>query len=147
VVLGFSSSCLKNEICSPYIIDLQAGIYNFSESDGIIDTIPSKIDLDTLYGITLEDNYLLLNSTDTETLNFPLNDASTECSFILSFGHTKDTIHFIYEKHLLFNSVKCGVSYTYSIINIAYSTNLLQEIILINSEIDVNSAENIQLVF
>lgn len=145
--MGIFSSCLKNEICSPVVIELQAGIYTFEETDGIIDTIPSKLDLITLRGLSIEDDYLLFDATDIDVLSLPLNNSTNESSFILSIGETKDTIRFTYEKYLLFNSVKCGVAYTYTITGINYSTNLLQDIILTKPEIDVISAENIQLVF
>lgn len=147
ILLGIFSSCLKNEICSPVVIELQAGIYTFEETDGIIDTIPSKLDLITLTGLSMEDDYLLFDATDIDVLSLPLNNSTNESSFILSIGETKDTIRFTYEKYLLFNSIKCGVAYTYTITGIDYSTNLLQDIILTKPEIDVISAENIQLVF
>jgi hypothetical protein len=147
LLLGIFSSCLKNEICSPVVIELQAGIYAFTESDGIMDTVPTTINIDTLSGLFMEDNYLLLDETGVDLLSLPLNDSINESSFILSFGEIKDTIHFTYNKELLFNSVKCGISYTYTITNFDFSTNLLQDIILIKPEIDVISTENIQLVF
>jgi hypothetical protein len=147
ILLGIFSSCLKNEICSPVVIELQAGIYTFEETDGIIDTIPSKLDLITLTGLSMEDDYLLLEATDIDVFSLPLNNSINESSFILSIGDTKDTIRFTYDKHLLFNSVKCGVAYTYTITDIDYTTNLLQNIVLTKPEIDVISAENIQLVF
>lgn len=147
ILLEIFSSCLKNEICSPVIIELQAGIYTLEEMDGIIDTIPSKLDLITLTGLSIEDDYLLFDATDIDVLSLPLNNSTNESSFILSIGETKDTIRFTYEKYLLFNSIKCGVAYTYTITGIDYSTNLLQDIILTKPEIDVISAENIQLVF
>ncbi len=147
LLLGIFSSCLKNEICSPVVIELQAGIYTLEEVDGLINTIPATINIDTLNGLLMEDNYLLLNETGIDLLSLPLNDSINESSFVFSFGNTKDTIHFTYDKQILFNSVKCGVSYTYTITNIDFSTNLLQDIILINPEIDVISTENIQLVY
>lgn len=147
LVLGVFSSCLKNEICSPVLIELQAGIYTFEEKDGLIDTIPASINIDTLSGLFMGGNYLLLDEKDIELLSLPLNNSINESSYIFSFGEIKDTIHFTYDKQVLFNSVKCGVSYTYTITNIDFSTNLLQDIILINPEIDVISTENIQLVF
>jgi len=147
LALGISSSCLKNEICSPSNIELKAGIYTLLETDGIVDTIPLKIDLDSIYGLILEDKNWLINESQIDEINFPLNDASNETGFVLSIGGIKDTIQFAYEKHLLFNSVKCGTSYTYTINNITNSSNFLKNIILINSEINVLSTENIQLVF
>ena len=147
LLLGIFSSCLKNEICSPVVIELQAGIYTFEEVDGLIDTVPATINIDTLSGLFMEDNYLLSDETGIDLLSLPLNDSINESSFIFSFGETKDTIHFTYDKELLFNSVKCGISYTYTITKIDFSSNLLQDIILINPEIDVISTENIQLVF
>lgn len=147
LVLGVFSSCLKNEICSPVLIELQAGIYTFEEKDDLIDTIPASINIDTLSGLFMGGNYLLLDEKDIELLSLPLNNSINESSYIFSFGEIKDTIHFTYDKQVLFNSVKCGVSYTYTITNIDFSTNLLQDIILINPEIDVISTENIQLVF
>lgn len=147
LVLGVFSSCLKNEICSPVLIELQAGIYTFEEKDDLIDTLPASINIDTLSGLFMGGNYLLLDEKDIELLSLPLNNSINESSYIFSFGEIKDTIHFTYDKQVLFNSVKCGVSYTYTITNIDFSTNLLQDIILINPEIDVISTENIQLVF
>ncbi|MCD6178810.1 MAG: hypothetical protein J7K39_02795 [Bacteroidales bacterium] len=147
VFLGVFSSCLKNEICSPVAIELQAGIYTYAETDGIVDTVATKIDIDSIFGISNENNNLLINTSDTELISFPLNDSINKSSFVLNFGLIKDTIHFTYDKHLLFRSVKCGVSYTYTITNIDYTTNFLQDIILSNPEIDVISTENIQLVF
>lgn len=147
LVLGVFSSCLKNEICSPVLIELQAGIYTFEEKDDLIDTIPASINIDTLSGLFMGGNYLLLDEKDIELLSLPLNNSINESSYIFSFGEIKDTIHFTYDKQVFFNSVKCGVSYTYTITNIDFSTNLLQDIILINPEIDVISTENIQLVF
>lgn len=148
LLLGIFSSCLKNEICSPVTIELQAGIYTFEEENGsIIDTVASQIDIDSIFGLSNENNNLLINESNVNLISFPLNDSLNKSSFVLSTGNTADTIHFSYEKHVLFNSVKCGVSYTYTITKIDFSTNLLQDIILINPEIDVISTENIQLVF
>lgn len=138
---------MKNEICSPIIVGLQAGIYTFEESDGVVDTIAFKIDLDSAYSITREDHNLELEKVQIENISFPLNDATNESSFVISIGGTKDTVRFIYEKELHFISVKCGVYYTYIITSIEHSTNYLQDIILINSQIDVVSKENIKLVF
>jgi len=147
LILGVFSSCLKNEICSPLAIELQAGIYTLEEVNDALDTVPATINIDTLSGLLVEDNYLVLDETDIDLLSLPLNDSSNESSFVFSFGNLKDTIHFTYDKQILFNSVKCGISYTYTITSIDFSRNVLLDIILINPEIDVISTENIQLVF
>ena len=147
VLAGLFSSCLKNEVCTPAVIELKAGIYTFSESTGIIDTIATAIDIDTLYGITVKDDYLLGNTPQTEEISFPLNDMGLESSFVLGIGEEKDTLRFFYEKHLQFSSIKCGVFYTYTLTDFDYTTHILKDIILNNPEIDAFSTENIQLVF
>ena len=147
VLAGLFSACLKNEICSPVAIELQAGIYTISETDGVFDTVPAIMDIDTLRALSMPESYLLLDATAIEVINLPFNNATNLSRFILSVGDSKDTIDFTYDKELLFNSVKCGVSYSYTITNYYFTTNLIQDIILINPEIDVISAENIQLVF
>lgn len=147
MILGIFSSCLKNEVCTPAVIELKAGIYTFSESAGIMDTIAFAIDIDTLYGITVKDDYLLQDATQNKEISFPLNDMGNESSFVLSIGEEKDTLHFYYEKHLQFNSVKCGVFYTYTLTDFVYTTHILKVIVLTNPEIDAFSTENIQLVF
>lgn len=138
---------MKNEICSPVIIDLKAGIYTIDESNITFDTVPLKIDLDSVYALTMEGHNLLINTVQIENISFPLNDGTNESSFVLSIGEVKDTISFSYEKELHFISAKCGVYYTYSIINIEHSTHYLKGIVLINPKINVVSAENIHLVF
>lgn len=147
ITLGISSSCLKNEICSPYTIELNAGLYTLSESDGVIDTISYIMDIDSIYALNINDENLYKNELQIEQLNFPLNNATNESGFVLSIGGVADTITFSYEKHLLFYSVKCGVTNTYTITNFHYSTNFLKDIVLINPEIDVISTENIQFIF
>ena len=129
------------------LIELQAGIYTLEEVNDALDTVPATINIDTLSGLLVEDNYLVLDETDIDLLSLPLNNSSNESSFVFSFGNLKDTIHFTYDKQILFNSVKCGISYTYTITSIDFSRNVLLDIILINPEIDVISTENIQLVF
>jgi len=146
-LIAIFSSCLKNEICSPLNIELKAGIYTIPESEGVFDTIPKEMDFDSIYALSMEDENLLLNASQINEISFPLNNLSNESSFVLCSGETKDTISFIYEKHLLFNSVKCGFTYTYTITDLKFSTHLLQNIILTNPEIDVISAENILLVY
>lgn len=134
-------------MCTPVEIRLKAGIYTFSETGGITDTIASKMDIDSIYGITVKDDNLLQNVLQADSIYFPLNDAGNESSFVLCLNESKDTIHFYYEKHLQFISVKCGVYYTYTITNIDYSTHILKDLIIKKPEIDAFSTENIQLVF
>lgn len=139
---------MKNEICSPVDIELQAGIYSITETNGIYDTVALKIDVDSIYALNMdEDQNLLLNASQIIEISFPLDNTSNETSYVLNREGIKDTIHFFYEKHLLFNSVKCGVAYTYMITDFKFSTHLLKNIILTNPEIDVLSAENILLVY
>ncbi len=138
---------MKNEICSPVDIQLRAGIYTSDDTNISVDLLTTKIDIDSIYALTMEDNNLYLNASQIDKISFPLNDATNESSFVLCKGTTKDTISFIYDKHLIFNSIKCGVYNTYTITDIVYTTNFLQEIILTKPEINEVSAENIQLVF
>lgn len=141
------SSCLKNEICSSINIRLEAGIYNKDSNNLITGLVATKIDVDTIYAISMENNHLLLNAKQIDKIKFPLNNDTNESSFVLSFGNIKDTLHIFYDKQLYFNSIKCGVYYNYTITKIDFSTNLLQEVILTKPEINVVSAQNIQLVF
>ena len=126
---------------------MQAGIYTGSVLTEPIVLSASKIDIDTLYALTQKDNNLLLKAVQVGEIALPLNNASNESSFVISMGESKDTIRVLYDKQLLFKSVKCGVTYTYIITKIEHSNNLLQKIIISNSSIDVISKENIQLVF
>ncbi|MBN1650960.1 MAG: hypothetical protein JW857_06510 [Bacteroidales bacterium] len=149
IVLGISSSCLKNEICSPYAIELNAVIYTLieNENDGLFDTIPYAINIDSIYAPYIDSVNLLGNEVDIASLNFPLDNANNESSFVLSIDGVKDTVTFSYEKHILFNSVKCGITNTYTITSFHYSTHSLKALVLINPEIDVISKENIQFIF
>lgn len=148
-MFGIASSCLKNEICSPYTIELNAVIYTLSENenDGLFDTIPYAIDVDSVYSQNWDNANLYINEVEIEELNFPLDNSSNQSSFVLSIAGVKDTVTFSYEKHLLFNSVKCGVTNTYTITDFHFSTHSLKNLVLINPEIDVISTENIQFIF
>lgn len=148
-MFGIASSCLKNEICSPSAIELNAVIYTLSENenDGLFDTIPYAIDVDSVYSQNWDNANLYINEVEIEELNFPLDNSSNQSSFVLSIAGVKDTVTFSYEKHLLFNSVKCGVTNTYTITDFHFSTHSLKNLVLINPEIDVISTENIQFIF
>jgi len=145
--IGIFSSCLKNEICNPVDIELKAGIYSVTEVDSVMDTLTSKIDIDTLSAIGMENEYLLLAASSISEISFPLDNANNQSQFIISRGIQKDTLNFTYDKHLLFNTVKCGVAYTYTIQSIQFSTHFIKDIRLINSEINAQSTENIRLVY
>jgi len=149
LLLGFGilSSCLKNEICSPLLAEPQAEFFTLQENAGIIDTIPASINFDSIYGLTLENQNLIKDALGLNTISFPLNPAEIETAFVVCAAGKKDTIRFFYEKQLLFQSVKCGVYYTYTITDIHFSTNLLKGLTLIKPEVDVNSTENIQMFY
>lgn len=145
--IGIFSSCLKNEICSPVDIELKVGIYSVTEVDSVMDTLATTIDIDTLSAIGMDNEYLLLGANSQSKISFPLDNSNNQSQFVITHGNQKDTLSFTYDKHLLFNTVKCGVAYTYSIQSIQFSTHFIKDIRLLNSEINAQSTENIRLVY
>ncbi|MBN1649854.1 MAG: hypothetical protein JW857_00920 [Bacteroidales bacterium] len=150
-LFGIFSACMKNELCTPVQVELKAGIYTLPDTEGNIEPKLTKMDLDSVYGLTMESQNLLFNAKQINEINFPLNDASNESSFVLKFkglnDTIQDTIHFFYEKEMHFISVKCGVYYSYQISSIESTHHQLKSIILTNPKIDVVSVENILLVY
>ncbi|MBN2236641.1 MAG: hypothetical protein JW729_03725 [Bacteroidales bacterium] len=147
VLLGFFSACLKNEICSPVLIEPVAGIYTVTENNGLYDTVLTMKNIDSLYSLSYSSENILYQKDQINSFNLPLNNVENQSGFVLSIDGIKDTIYLNYEKALFFYSVKCGATYTYTITNISYTTNSIKEILLINPAVNVVTAENIQLVF
>lgn len=138
---------MKNEICSPVYNELEAGIYLSQENDGTITYVSSKINIDSIYAVTQDSNTLMTATSNVSLIDFPLNDALNECTYVISSGSIKDTLILSYDKQLLFSSVKCGVYYDYTITKIQYTSYLLKEVFITNDKINVLSDENIQLVY
>lgn len=147
LLIVFFSACLKNEICSPVLVEPVAGIYTVTENNGLYDTVLTKKNIDSLYSLSYTSENILYKEELINTFNLPLNNFENQSGFVLSIDGIKDTIYLNYEKALFFYSVKCGATYTYTLIDISYTTNSIKEILLINPAVNVVSAENIQLVF
>jgi len=146
VILVFSS-CLKNEICSPVDIQVEAGVFNKTSSPINNGLITAKIDLDSIYAIELQSKNVVKNALQIDKIRFPLNNESNQTTFVFTKGSLKDTLYINYDKQLFFSSIKCGVYYSYSLKSIEYTTNFFKEVLLIKPEVNAISVQNIQLVF
>lgn len=145
IVIGLFSSCLKNEICNPATVELNAGIYSYRTENDETVLASSTITIDSIYAIGLDKNILL--NTTTGAFSLPFDNASDKSSYVIAKGNTKDTIQIEYDKQLVFYSVKCGTYYTYTVTRIEYTHHLIQEIILNQAEVNAVATENIQVVY
>jgi hypothetical protein len=157
----FVLACTEEEYCTlPTNSQVNVGFYKMQG-----DTLETF----SVYSIRARGNNIdsLLNPGDTSSiskLTLPLSNQSDSCQFIFTMDRVIDTLDinsrvyqtitltdtllFIYTRQLTYLSPACGFIYHYKLLDVNYSNNYIDSIIVANSTIAPLDDENhIQILF
>jgi len=119
----------------------KAGFYETGSGNIItIDTI-------TVYGLGMDASLLYNKATSRNNILLPLNPATETSSFILTSDGKTDTITIEYASFPHLVSKECGYSMFNSIISCISTKNIIDTVLVKNSEVNTSYHENIRIFF
>jgi len=141
IILVFIFTACSQEGCEQETgVMLQAGFYATGEGE------PLSIDSLNIWGLNMPDS-LILSMAVRDKISLPLNPSAGASSFIIENRQHTDTIEISYEPHLNFLSRPCGYIYVYEIKEVFFTTNDINNILIINKQVNTGNEENIQIFF
>ena len=119
---------------APLLMSMQ---YTDSETATPVDSI-------SVFGLGLE---MLYDTVSTSSVSLPLNPAEDQVSFGIRKGSVTDTLTIYYESTLTFLSKACGYSYIYKVSDIVFTTNIINNILIIDRNVKPGSTENLRAFY
>jgi hypothetical protein len=128
-----SDSC-DNTGEAPLTMSVQ---YTDNETSAGVDSL-------SVFGLGME---MLYDTVSTASVNLPLNPAEDYVSFGIRKGSITDTLTIYYESTLTFLSKACGYSYVYKVSDIVFTTNIINNILIIDRNVVPGSTENLRAFY
>lgn len=140
MVLLYLQGCTSGSCDEPTEALLNISLqYTDSENKAMVDSI-------TVFGAGTVDQ-LLYDTVSTSTLSLPMNPAEASLQFVIRKGQYDDTITIDYDTELIFISKSCGYSFFYKIKEISYSTNRIDNTLIINRYVTPGNEENLRTFY
>ena len=146
-------SCSSDDNCMQDLkFSMKAEIYRMVFDTSIEQFVPEKYSIPvSLCGLGVDS--LIYDSKTTSTLNIPLQKLDTISSFALTttvaidtnFVTLVDTIDFYHTNEQEFISLECGCIVKNNIVGIAQTTNRIDSVVLVSSEVNMQSGNNIKI--
>ena len=141
IILVFIFTACSQEGCDQETdVMIQAGFYATGEGE------PLSIDSLSVWGLNMPDS-LILSMAVSDKVSLPLNPSAVASSFIIQNGQYTDTVEISYEPGLKFLSRPCGYIYVYELKEVFFTTNDINNILIINKQVNTANEENIQIFF
>lgn len=146
-------SCSSDDNCMQDLkFSMKAEIYRMVFDTSIEQFVPEKYSIPVSLCGEGRDS-LLYDSTTTSTLNIPLQKLDTISSFVLTttiqvdtnYVTTIDTIDFYHTNEQEFISLECGCIVTNSLVGVAQTTNRIDSVVIVSSEVNLQSGNNIKI--
>lgn len=153
LVMLFLVSCSSGDSCMQDLkFSMKAEVYRMVFDNSIEQFVAEKYAIPiSLSGLGTDS--LLYDSTLTSTLNIPLQKLDTISSFVLtstvdidtSYIELADTIDIYHTNTEEFISLECGCIVTNQIVGIAQTTHQIDSIVVVSSEVNLQSTNNIKI--
>lgn len=146
-------SCSSDDNCMQDLdFSMKAEIYRMVFDTSIEQFVPEKYSIPiSLCGLGKDS--LLYDSKTTSTLNIPLQKLDTISSFVLTttieidtnLVTLADTISFYHTNKQEFISLECGCIVKNNLIAISQTTNRIDSVVIVSSEVNLQSGNNIKI--
>lgn len=149
LILGFLlASCTTNDSCSEETdVNLKIGFLKRTQNQTTGAYSISTLTIDSIWAKGFEkDSFLYKNSKFKNSILLPLKINANQSEFVIRFNDKTDTLRISHEnndQHFL--SLECGSIVTHSIKKVAYSTNFIDSISIINPEVTNFDATHLQI--
>lgn len=120
---------------------LKAGFYETGTGTNV------EPDSVSAYGIGVDSIMLYKNEKAKKEILLPLNPTTAVCSFVISINGISDTITFTYSSFPHLISKECGYSVFHTLDSYSSSNNIIDTILIRNSNVTVPYEENIRIFF
>lgn len=142
-------SCATDDECrQDTTVEMGMEFYRMKYSSSSENYVPV---VDTLYKYVsgLDVDSLLLDSLKTTYVYVPLRNDSDNTSFVITSAKTmiSDTLTVFYKKSESLVSLECGCVTYYNIIAAESTPNLIDSVVIENSDINLISQKNIRIYF
>jgi hypothetical protein len=101
----------------------------------------------TMYGSGRDTSLIYNKAKNVKPALLPLNASTTESSLVLKINGVLDTLKVSYSSNIHFISKECGYTYYHIIESINYTTNLIDTVTIIRSNVTTLNEENIRIYY
>lgn len=140
-VAALTRSCVPESCYQDTISTVKAGFYETGTG------LELKADSITLAGMGAVTDTVVNNLRNQKSVRFQLDPSSPGCSWLLTINGTTDTITFSYDSFTHLISKECGYSVYHTLAACTFTGNIIDTVIIRNSNITVLNEENIRIFF
>lgn len=98
---------------------------------------------DTIKVQGIDNDSVINDALPISTVRLPLKSFDNQTAFMLKKdNHIADTVTFMHENRENFVSVECGLKFTYKIVDVRFTNNRIDSVIIINRNINDNKTDN-----